>query len=75
MFFALPADWWSWTFGAALSLIFLWMISVPPPRGDAVGAWANQRRAGEREMTEEDQRRGLTDNGAAAGRKKKKNLP
>jgi hypothetical protein len=32
MFFALPAHWWNWTLGAALSLIFLWLISVPPPR-------------------------------------------
>jgi hypothetical protein len=34
MFSALPADWWSWTFGASLSLIFLWLISVPPVRGE-----------------------------------------
>jgi hypothetical protein len=34
MFFALPADWWNWTFGAALSLIFLWLISVPSARDE-----------------------------------------
>jgi hypothetical protein len=26
----LPADWLSWSVGGGLSLIFLWLISVPP---------------------------------------------
>ncbi|MFM0637145.1 hypothetical protein PQQ63_10620 [Paraburkholderia metrosideri] len=34
MFFALSADWWSWSFGAGLSFIFLWLISVPAVRGE-----------------------------------------
>ncbi|REG57893.1 hypothetical protein B0G80_0528 [Paraburkholderia sp. BL6669N2] len=32
--FILPADWLSWSFGGGLSLIFLWLISVPPGRDD-----------------------------------------
>ncbi|ASL42378.1 hypothetical protein bAD24_I02735 [Burkholderia sp. AD24] len=26
----LPADWLSWSVGGGLSLVFLWLISVPP---------------------------------------------
>jgi hypothetical protein len=28
--FILPADWLNWSFGGGLSLILLWLISVPP---------------------------------------------
>jgi hypothetical protein len=31
-FFILPTHWLSWSFGGGLSLIFLWLISVPPGR-------------------------------------------
>ncbi|MFL9891653.1 hypothetical protein P0D71_34310 [Paraburkholderia sp. RL17-383-BIF-A] len=31
--FVLPAEWLSWSLGGGLSLIFLWLISVPPVRG------------------------------------------
>ncbi|MFM0393609.1 hypothetical protein [Paraburkholderia phytofirmans] len=31
--FILPSDWLSWSFGGGLSLILLWLISVPPGRG------------------------------------------
>ncbi|WP_168793739.1 hypothetical protein [Paraburkholderia aromaticivorans] len=31
--FILPSDWLSWSFGGGLSLILLWLISVPPARG------------------------------------------
>jgi hypothetical protein len=34
MFFSLPADWLSWSFGAGLAFIFLWLISVPAVRGE-----------------------------------------
>ncbi|HZZ06722.1 hypothetical protein [Paraburkholderia sp.] len=34
MLFAMPADWWRWSFGAGLSFIFLWLISVPAVRGE-----------------------------------------
>ena len=30
MFDGMPADWLSRSFGAGLSFIFLWLISVPP---------------------------------------------
>ena len=33
MFSALPADWLNWSFGGGLSVVFLWLISVPPVRG------------------------------------------
>jgi hypothetical protein len=32
MFDGMPADWLSWSLGAGLSFIFLWLISVPPVR-------------------------------------------
>ncbi|RKR45491.1 hypothetical protein [Paraburkholderia sp. BL17N1] len=32
--FILPSDWLSWSFGGGLSLILLWLISVPPGRDD-----------------------------------------
>lgn len=32
--FILPSDWLSWSFGGSLSLILLWLISVPPGRDD-----------------------------------------
>jgi hypothetical protein len=32
MFSGMPVDWLSWSFGAGLSFIFLWLISVPPMR-------------------------------------------
>jgi hypothetical protein len=35
MLSTLPADWLSWSFGSGLSIIFLWLISVPPARGPA----------------------------------------
>lgn len=34
MFSGLPADWLNWSFRDGLSLIFLWLISVPPVRGN-----------------------------------------
>jgi hypothetical protein len=33
MFAAWPADWLNWSPGGGLSVVFLWLISVPPVRG------------------------------------------
>ena len=33
MAFVLPAEWLDWSLGGGLSLIFLWLISVPPACG------------------------------------------
>ncbi len=33
MAFVLPVEWFSWSLGGGLSLIFLWLISVPAVRG------------------------------------------
>ncbi|HEY2024146.1 hypothetical protein [Paraburkholderia sp.] len=30
MLIDLPADWLTWSFGGALCVVFLWLISVPP---------------------------------------------
>ena len=40
MFDGMPADWLSGSFGAGLSFIFLWLISVPP-----MGVRVNEARA------------------------------
>lgn len=32
---SLPADWLNWSVGAGLSMIFLWLISVPAALPDA----------------------------------------
>lgn len=47
MLFAMPADWWSWSFGAGLSFIFLWLISVPAVRSERQHPGTNKKRKGD----------------------------